>query len=118
MIAVTEIISGQSFESMNLTAEYFRIPIAAVVKSLKSEEPVEVNGRKYIFVYRAFSMKGRTSTASPVQKFPFGKYKYKKISQCTDLSYMTWLIEQPDVNSRLKSAINRRVKELNARLTP
>jgi hypothetical protein len=117
MIAVTETISGQSFESIKLSAEYFKIPIATVLKSLKSEKHVEVNGRKYIFVYRTFSMKGATSTAGPMQRFPFGKYKNKKISQCTDLSYMIWLIEKPDVNIRLKSAINRRIKELKDRLT-
>lgn len=114
MIAVTEKISGQSFESIKLTAEYFRIPTPTVLKGLKSKEPVEFNGRKYIFVYRTLSMKGRASTASPIQKFPFGKYKYQKISQCTDLPYMTWLVEEADIDYRLKSAISRRIKELKA----
>ena len=116
MIAITELISGQSFESMKLTAEYFRIPLHMVQKSLKSEDSVEVNGRKYIFVYRTTAMKGRTMTPLPVKRFPFGKYKLKKISQCTDLQYMVWLSERLDDEDRLKYYINKRINELKQRI--
>ena len=116
MIAITELISGQSFESINLTAQYFKLPMEHVRKALKSEEALIVDGRKYIFVRRELPMKGRTMTPKPIKVFPFGKYIGKKISQSTDLSYLEWLHSREDVNIRLKRVLMTRIKELKERV--
>ena len=47
MIKVTEIISGQSFESMKLAADYFNIPSKIVISTIKSNKVLEFNKKKY-----------------------------------------------------------------------
>ena len=116
MIAITELISGQSFESINLTAQYFKLSPGQIRKAIKSKEVLIIEGRKYIFVRRELPMKGTSTTPKPVKVFPFGKYTGKKISQSTDLSYLEWLHSLEDVNNRLKRALMLRIKELRERI--
>ena len=113
MIKVTEIISGQSFESMKLAAEYFNIPVSVVTASINSGLELELNKKKYKFVKRTAKMLTTTSAAPPIKKFPFGKYKNQFIKKCMDLSYLNWLLET-DISDRLRSAVRTRANELKA----
>jgi hypothetical protein len=111
MIKVTELISGQSFESMKLAAEYFNIPVSVVTASIKSGLKLELNNKEYKFVKRKAKMLTTSTSASPIKRFPFGKYKDQFIRKCTDLSYLKWLFEK-DINDRLRYEIRARINEL------
>jgi hypothetical protein len=115
MINVIELISGQSFESMKLASEYFKIPISVVTTSIKSGLKLEFEKKEYKFVKRKVSMITSTTTAKPVTTFPFGKYKNQLIKNSVDMSYLKWLLDQ-DINDRLRSALRTRVSELRGEL--
>lgn len=111
MIQVIELISGQSFESKKLAAEYFNIPITVVNASIKSGLKLELDNKEYKFENRKGIMDQVTAVVPPPKRFPFGKYKDQIIRKCMDLSYMKWLLEQ-NINDRLRFAIRTRVNEL------
>ena len=111
MIQVIELISGQSFESKKLAAEYFNIPITVVTASIKSGLKLELNKKEYKFEHRKGIMDRVTTVVPPPRRFPFGKYKDQIIRKCTDLSYLKWLLDQ-DINDRLRFALRTRANEL------
>lgn len=111
MIKVTEVISGQSFESMKLAAEYFNIPSKIVISTIKSNKVLEFNKKKYKFVKRQSKMGTSSTIAAPITTFPFGKYKGEIIKECNDLEYIMWLKEK-DINQRLKTQLSARFQTL------
>ena len=111
MIKVTELISGQSFESMKLAAEYFNIPVYIVTASIKSDLELEFDTKKYKFVHRTAKMLSTSTTAPPIRRFPFGKYKDQFIRKCMDLPYLNWLLSK-NINDRLRFAVRTRANEL------
>jgi uncharacterized protein (DUF3820 family) len=111
MIKVTELISGQSFESMKFAADYFNIPMKIVTDTLKSNEVLEFNKKKYKFVQRSSKMELSSTIAAPITTFPFGKYKGEIIKECNDLEYIMWLKER-DINQRLKTQLSARFQTL------
>lgn len=112
MIKVTEVISGQSFESKKFAADYFNIPMKIVTATLKSNEVLEFNKKKYKFVQRQSKMGTSSTIAAPITTFPFGKYKGEIIKECNDLEYIMWLKEKKDINQRLKTQLSARFQAL------
>lgn len=112
MIKITDLISGQSFESIKLTSEYFGIPYNIVKASLDSGLELEFKNKKYRFVSRSRDMRSSSSTAAPIKVFPFGKYKGRLIKDCIDQSYLSWLLEADYVSDRLKRVLRTRFNEL------
>lgn len=112
MIPVIEVNSGQSFESKKFAAEYFRISINLVNHSLKTGETVGYSKPGYLFKNRGEIRDGKTNSVSkPIENFPFGKYKGKKIALATDAPYLMWFVSL-NINDRLKKVVSRRIQEL------
>ncbi len=96
MRSVVEWVSGQQFESKNLAAGYFQIPVSLINKSIKTgEEVVSKRGRRLKF---ANSLKyGRTSTVlksktTDNKTLNFGKHKHKQMRDIpTD--YLQWVYD-------------------------
>lgn len=112
MIAITECISGQSFESIRLTAQYFKIPEASIKKLLASQETSVINGRKLKFVRRETSIKGVSVSCGPAKKMPFGKYKGVTIEKIKDLKYLEWFYSLNGVHSRVRVSVKSRIDQL------
>ena len=96
---------------MKLAAEYFNIPTSVVTASIKSNLKLELNNKKYKFVQRTAKMLSTSTSATPIKRFPFGKYKDQFIRKCTNLSYLKWLLEK-DISDRLRFEVRTRANEL------
>jgi hypothetical protein len=113
MIGVTELISGQSFESMKLASEYFNIPIRIITTTLKSNAYTNYKNKKFKFVHRTSKKEG-TTVAGPMIHFPYGKLKDQRIESCTDIQYLNELTET-DIQGRYLLAVRRRLRELTTK---
>lgn len=112
MIKVTDVISGQSFESIRLASQYFNIQRSIVTRSIKKNEVIEINNKKFKFVLRKGDMKSTTTIANAMRRFPFGKYKNQLIRKCIDVTYMRKLMYRNNVDQRMRWLMKSRINEL------
>lgn len=113
MKCIIEVLSGNTYESMRFAGQMLNLPVSEIKKSLASKDAYRaIDGKLYKF---RESGARKTLTPTPLQRFPFGKYKGKLIFTCTDSSYLNWLINLENASARLKRPVRARLKTLNSK---
>ena len=49
-----------------------------------------------------------------LHKFPFGKYKGERISECNSLNYLEWLFESTKLDDNTRQVIGLRIYQLTS----
>lgn len=96
MISVTEWNTGQTFQSKKLAAEYFKIPVSLITKSVKGKIEVQTKRGKKLKFSRGNLRRGESSVhkakTSDGKTFNFGKYKETELRDIpTD--YLMWVYQ-------------------------
>ncbi len=109
MKAIKNLLNGDQFESIRLASQILKITEYRIKKNIDSGKILRYKGKSYRFVEINWGDTSTKTKISKINRLPFGKYKGEIIEFMTDVPYMSWLIDNTDLDARLKIKLRARI---------
>lgn len=113
MIAIRDLLTGNQYESIRFASQMTNISVQRIKKNMSSDKVLRHKGRAYLF--REILWGDKSTKKGRFNKkdiMPFGKYKGEKILTIKDKPYLTWVLNNTNIDSRFKYKIRKRISEL------
>lgn len=109
MKPIKNLLNGDQFESIRLASQILKITEYRIKKNIDSGKILRYKGKSYRFVEINWGDTSTKTKINKINKMPFGKYKGEIIEFMTDVPYMSWLIDNTDLDARLKIKLRARI---------